>query len=45
VASSAQKRIQQLTARMLRKNLYVVLSKGATSPEPTPSICRNTSNT
>jgi uncharacterized protein YciI len=33
VASSAQKRIQQLTARMLRKKLYVVLSKGATSPE------------
>ena len=33
MASSAQKRIQQLTQRMLRKRLYVVLSKGAATPE------------
>ena len=33
MATAAQKRIQQLTARMLRKKLYVVLSRGAASPE------------
>jgi uncharacterized protein YciI len=33
VASSAHKRIEELTQRMLRKKLYVVLSKGAAAPE------------
>ena len=33
MATAAQKRIQQLTARMLRKKLYVVLSKSGATPE------------
>jgi hypothetical protein len=36
MATSGQDRIRELTARMLRKKLYVILS--------TP-CCRNTSNT
>jgi uncharacterized protein YciI len=31
--ASAQKRIEELTRRMLRKKLYVVLSKGVAAPE------------
>lgn len=33
MASSAEERIRQLTSGMLRKKLYVVLSKGAATPE------------
>ena len=33
MASSVEERIQQLTKGMLRKKLYVVLSKGAATPE------------
>ncbi len=33
MASSAEERIQQLTKGMLRKKLYVILSKGGASPE------------
>jgi uncharacterized protein YciI len=33
MASSAEDRIRQLTSGMLRKKLYVILSKGAASPE------------
>ena len=33
VGSAAEERIRQLTERMLRKKLYVVLSKGAATPE------------
>jgi uncharacterized protein YciI len=31
--ASGEQRIQELTARMLRKRLYVVLSKGAATPD------------
>jgi uncharacterized protein YciI len=33
VAASAEERIRQLTQRMLRKKLYVILSKGAATAE------------
>jgi uncharacterized protein len=33
MTKSAEKRIRQLTQGMLRKKLYVILSKGGTSPE------------
>jgi hypothetical protein len=33
MASSAEERIQQLTKSMLRKKLYVILSKGAATPD------------
>ena len=33
VAASGAERIQQLTQRMLRKKLYVILSKGNASPD------------
>ncbi len=33
MASSAEERIRQLTSGMLRKKLYVILSKGAATPE------------
>jgi uncharacterized protein len=33
MSASAQERIQQLTKSMLRKKLYVVLSKGAATPD------------
>ena len=33
MAPSAEERIQQLTKSMLRKKLYVVLSKGAATPD------------
>jgi uncharacterized protein YciI len=33
MSASGEERIRQLTARMLRKKLYVVLSKGATTPD------------
>jgi uncharacterized protein YciI len=33
MAVTAEDRIRELTARMLRKKLYVVLSKGAATPE------------
>ncbi|HWP27199.1 MAG TPA: YciI family protein [Xanthobacteraceae bacterium] len=33
MASSAEERIRQLTRGMLRKKLYVILSKGAATPE------------
>jgi uncharacterized protein YciI len=33
MAASAQRQIQALTQRMLRKKLYVVLSSGAATPE------------
>ena len=33
MASSAKARIEQLTKDMLRKKLYVILSKGAATPE------------
>ena len=33
MGSSAEERIQQLTKKMLRKKLYVILSKGAATPE------------
>ncbi len=33
MADSAEQRIRQLTQRMLRKKLYVILSKGAATPE------------
>jgi uncharacterized protein YciI len=35
---SGEERIRQLTQRMLRKKLYVVLSKGAASPEQIAEI-------
>ena len=33
MAASAEERIRQLTQRMLRKKLYVILSKGAATPD------------
>lgn len=33
MATAGEERIRQLTARMLRKKLYVVLSKGGATPE------------
>ena len=33
MAASAEERIRQLTKRMLRKKLYVILSKGGATPE------------
>jgi uncharacterized protein YciI len=33
MSASGEERIRQLTARMLRKKLYVILSKGATTPD------------
>jgi uncharacterized protein len=33
MSASGEERIRQLTARMLRKKLYVVLSKGGTTPD------------
>ena len=33
MSASGEERIRQLTARMLRKKLYVILSKGAATPE------------
>ena len=33
MSASAEERIQQLTKGMLRKKLYVILSKGGTTPE------------
>ena len=40
-----QERIRELTKTMLRKKLYVVLSKGGAAPKRSPSICRATLNT
>ena len=33
MSASGEERIRQLTARMLRKKLYVILSKGGATPE------------
>jgi len=33
MAASGEERIRQLTSRMLRKKLYVILSKGGATPE------------
>jgi uncharacterized protein len=38
VTLSADERIRQLTQRMLRKKLYVVLSKGAAKPEQIAAV-------
>jgi len=38
MAEAVQERIQQLTQRMLRKKLYVVLSKGGATPEALGSV-------
>ena len=40
-----QESIRSLTKSMLRKKLYVVLSKAARLPNRSRSICRATSNT
>ena len=37
MTASAPERIRELTQRMLRKKLYVVLSKGGAAPEPLPT--------
>jgi uncharacterized protein YciI len=34
----SEERIRQLTARMLRKKLYVILSKGGTTPEQIAAV-------
>ena len=38
MAASAQERIRQLTKGMLRKKLYVILSKGGATPEQLGSV-------
>ena len=38
MAASAEEQIRQLTQRMLRKKLYVILSKGGASPEQIGAI-------
>jgi uncharacterized protein len=38
MSASGEERIRQLTQRMLRKKLYVVLSKGAATPEQIGAI-------
>ena len=41
----SEERIRELTKGMLRKKLYVVLSKAARRPSRSPGICRRISNT
>jgi uncharacterized protein len=38
MSASGEERIRQLTARMLRKKLYVILSKGGATPEQIASV-------
>jgi uncharacterized protein YciI len=38
MSASAQERIQQLTKGMLRKKLYVILSKGGATPEQLSAV-------
>ena len=38
MSASGEERIRQLTARMLRKTLYVILSKGAATPEQIATV-------
>jgi uncharacterized protein len=38
MSASGEERIRQLTARMLRKKLYVVLSKGGTTPDQLAAV-------
>ena len=38
MSASGEERIRQLTARMLRKKLYVILSKGAASAEQISAV-------
>ena len=45
MSASAEERIQQLTKGMLRKKLYVILSKGGATPEQIGALCRTISNT
>ena len=45
MAASAEERIRQLTKGMLRKKLYVILSKGGATPNRSARCCRSTSNT
>ena len=45
VAASGEERIRQLTQRMLRKKLYVILSKGGATAEQIGACCRSISNT
>ena len=40
-----EERIRELTKGMLRKKLYVVLSKGGAAPSRSPRTCRSISNT
>ena len=38
MSASGEERIRQLTARMLRKKLYVILSKGGATPEQIAAV-------
>jgi uncharacterized protein len=38
MSASGEERIRQLTARMLRKKLYVILSKGGATPEQLAAV-------
>ena len=45
MAGTAEERIRQLTSGMLRKKLYVILSKGGATPEQLGAVLLSISNT